>query len=149
MSFLDSITDTIKDLASSVIDTAEQYAKGFEDIGRDAAYGVGDFFKYLPDNAVGVFDVLKDEGKSLFDDLLHDVTHPGDFFSDVGSTIVNAASDAADGIKDFVEGLPGDAENLYTLANWMTGGIPDDIVHDVTHPADTISDAWDDVKGLF
>ena len=146
MSFLDSITDSVKDIASSVVDTAEEYAKGFEDIGRDAAYGIGGFFKYLPDNTVGVFDVLKDEAKSLFDDLLHDVTHPGDFFSDVCDTIVNAASDSADAIKNFVEELPGDA---YYLASWMTGGVSDDILKDVTHPADTISNAWDDVKGLF
>ena len=146
MSFLDSITDPIKDVASSVIGTAEECAKGFEDIGRDAAYGIGDFLKYLPDNTVGIFEVLKDEGKSLFDDLLHDVTHPGDFLSDVGDTIASAASDSADAIKNFAEELPGDAS---ALASWMTGGLSDDIVNDVTHPADTISNAWDDVKGLF
>ena len=149
MGLLDSIVDPIKDVASSVIGTAEECAKGFEIIGRDAAYGIGDFFKYLPDNLVGEFNVFKDIGTSLFDDLLHDVTHPGDFFSDVGDTIVDAASDTADAIKSFVEGLPGEAASMYGLADWMTGGALGDVVHDVTHPADTISDAWDDVKGLF
>ena len=149
MSFLDSITDSVKDIASSVVNTAEECAQGFESIGSDALDGIGSFFKNLPGAAEGIFEVLKDEGTSLFDDLVHDVTHPADFLSDVGSTVAGAASDAADGIKDFVEGLPGDAANLYDTVNWLAGGIPDDIVNDVMHPADTISNAWDDVKGLF
>ena len=118
-------------------------------MGRDAVYGVGDFFKYLPQNTVDVFQLLKGEGESLFDDLLHDITHPADFFSDVGDTIVNAASDTVDGIKDFVEGLPGDAKTCWDIVDWAAQGLPNDIVHDVTHPADTISDAWDAVTGLF
>ena len=149
MGLLDSIVDPIKDVANYVVGTAEEYADGFESLGRDAVYGIGDFFKYLPDNLVGEFNVLKDVGTSLFDDLVHDVTHPADFISDVGDTIASAASDTGDAIKDFVEGLPGDAANMYGLADWMTGGALDDVVHDVTHPVDTISDAWDDVKGLF
>jgi len=149
MGFLDFITDPVTDVASSVIDTAEGYAKGFEIIGRDALYGVGDFFKGLPGMAELTFEVFKYEGESLFNDLVHDVTHPADFISDVGDTIYNAASDTGDAIKDFVEGLPGDAEAAWSLFNWGTGNVPNDIVHDITHPADTISDAWDDITDLF
>jgi len=102
-------------------------------------YGAGDFFKGLPDNAAGCFDVLVGGGESLFNDLIHDVTHPGDFISDVNDSIDNAVSSAGGAIDNFVEQLPG---NVYGLADWATGGIPDDI-------SQGASDAWDDLKGIF
>lgn len=144
MGLLDSITDTVSDAVNSVVDTAESVAKGVESMGEDAVSGVGDFFsKGLPSFSEFAFDVLKGTGESLFNDLVHDVTHPADFVSDVGDAIKNTASDAADGIKDFVEGLPRDAEMVWDIFNYATDNVPNDLIHVITHPKEAISTVSD------
>ena len=144
MGLLDSITDTISDAVNTVVDTTESFAKGLESMGEDAVSSVGDFFsKGLPSFAEFTFDVLKGTGESLFNDLLHDLTHPADFISDVGDAIKNTASDAADGIKDFVEGLPRDAEIGWDVLNYATGDVPNDLIHVITHPKEAISTVSD------
>jgi hypothetical protein len=163
MSFLDSIADTVSDLAGGIVYTAEDVVDTAGYMAKGAAYDIGDFFKGIPGALEGEFLILKDVGTSLFGDAIHDVTHPLDFAGDVAGAICHAGSDTGDALKSFVEGVPNELANEYAGLNWLARGIPDTIVHAATHPADTASDIfhavthpgdtassiWEDLSGLL